>query len=53
MDEHEVAKIDDTADTLPGNEDRILPVDRVGQRDQPSIMLICQNACVGWLISAF
>ena len=34
MNEHEVAKVDDTADALSGNEDRILPVDGIREGDQ-------------------
>lgn len=36
VDQHEIADVDDGADALSGNEDRIFPVDRIGQRDEAS-----------------
>lgn len=35
MNEHEVAQVDDASDALPGDEDRIFPIDRIGERDEP------------------
>src|SRR5512141_2654095 len=36
VDQHEIAHVDDGADALPGNEDRIFPIDSIGQRDEAS-----------------
>src|SRR5580765_5814876 len=35
-DQHQLANIDDRSDALSCDEDRIFPIDRIGERDEPA-----------------